>query len=107
MTRYLFQENSELIEENTKLKLELDTAHCQNRKLQDNLDMVSRQYNSLLRHHNEWLAEAKKGLDNYEFCIQDLEKENENLKKKMADCGFWKQDGTYKEDIQEIDLETL
>ena len=75
MTRYLFEENADLIEENKKLKLELE--------------MASKQYESLLKHHNEWLAEAKKGLDSYEYCIQDLEKENERLKQVLTDNGIW------------------
>lgn len=91
MTRYLFQENADLMEENKKLKEELD--------------MVCKQYNSLLKNHNEWLAEAKKGLDAYEYCLIDLEKENAKLKQKLTDCGFWKQDGTYEEDLQIVDFE--
>lgn len=48
-----------------------------------------------------------KGLDSYEFCLQELEQENEKLKKTLVACGFWKQDGSYEEDVQEVDLETL
>lgn len=69
MTRYLFQENADLMDENKKLK--------------EDFERVCKQYESLLTHHNEWLAEAKKGLDAYECCLIELEKENAKLKEEL------------------------
>lgn len=117
MTRYLFQENADLMEENAELKRQLDgarglvtvgnkqftqalekinelekqleQAHYDNKELEDKLDMVCKQYNSLLKHHNDILKSAKEGLDSYEFCLQDLEKENERLKQELSDNGIW------------------
>ena len=85
LMNYKEDEKEILFEQNEKLKAELDTAHCQNKRLQDKLEMVSKQYNSLLKYHNEWLAEAKRGLNSYENCIQSLEKENERLKQILTD----------------------
>lgn len=73
--------NKFLFEENEKLKTD-------NKKLQENLDIISKQYTNLLKHHNEWLAETKKNIDNYECCIQDLEKENDQLKHFLIDKTF-------------------
>lgn len=53
VTRYLFEENADLIEENKQLKQQLE--------------MVCKQYNSLLNHHNECLKAFKKDIKNNEI----------------------------------------
>lgn len=50
MTRYLFAKRTDLIEENRQLKQQLD--------------MVCKQYNSLLNHHNECLKAFKEDIKN-------------------------------------------
>lgn len=91
MTRYLFQENADLIEENQKLK--------------ESLLMAKKQYDTLVTKYHEVLKLAKKNADSFEYCLRDLEEENEKLKQQLTDCGFWKQDGTYEEDLQVVDFE--
>ena len=53
MTRYLFEENADLIEENKQLKQQLE--------------MVCKQYNNLLNHHNECLKAFKNDIQNNEI----------------------------------------
>ena len=49
------------------------------------LMLASNQYNSLLKQYNEVLSLAKRNADSNEYCIQELEKENEQLKKQIKD----------------------
>ena len=93
MTRYLFEENADLMEENKRLK--------------ESLDLAIKQHEVLVKKYHEVLKLAKESADSNEFCLQELEKENEKLKKTLVDCGFWRQDGTYEEDMQEVELDTL
>lgn len=69
-------DNKEFIDTMNKLQQEYD-------KIQSDFCMVCKQYNSLLKHHNEWLSETKKGMDAYEYCLQELEKENAELREKL------------------------
>ena len=68
------------IDEINKLEQDLDEAHLQNKKLQDLLEVATKQYNSLLKKYNEVLQLAKENADSNEYVIQELEKENEKLR---------------------------
>ena len=46
------------------LEQQLIEAHLENKRLQDSLDMISKQYNNLLKHHNECLKAFKEEKEN-------------------------------------------
>lgn len=75
MTRYLFEENADLIEENKQLK--------------ESLDLAIKQYEALVNKYHEVLKLAKENADSNEFCLQELEKENEKLKQVLEENGIW------------------
>ena len=85
MTRYL-------VEEVDKLKKDLEQAHFDNKTLEDKYELLAKQYESLLKQYNEVLNLAKQNADANanEYVIQDLEKENENLKRILEDNGIFK-----------------
>lgn len=56
MTKYLF-------EENIKLKSDLDYAHCENKRLQDSLNMAVKQHEILVKKYHEVLKLAKENAD--------------------------------------------
>lgn len=68
------------IEEINNLENDLTQTRLENKKLQEILEITSKQYNSLLKKYNEVIKLAKENADSNEFCIQELEKENEQLK---------------------------
>lgn len=68
------------IDEINKLEQDLDEAHLKNKELQNLLEITTKQYNSLLKRYNEILQLAKENANANEYCIQELEKENEKLK---------------------------
>ena len=47
-------------------------------------EMIVKQYNSLLKQYNEVLRLAKENADSYEYCLRELEEENEKLKKEYV-----------------------
>lgn len=54
-------------------------------KLQQENELITKQYNSLLKKYNEVLRLAKENADSYEYCLRELEEENERLKKELGD----------------------
>jgi hypothetical protein len=53
-------------------------------KLQQENEIISKRYNSLLKKYNEVLGLAKQNADSNEYCIQDLEKKFEKLKELLT-----------------------
>ena len=53
-------------------------------KLQQENELITKQYNSLLKKYNEVLRLAKENADSYEYCLRELEEENERLKKELG-----------------------
>ena len=37
-----------------------------------------------------------------DFLLQEMEKKSAETRKRIADLGFWTEDGEYKEDLQEV-----
>ena len=53
-------------------------------KLQQENELITKQYNSLLKQYNEVLGLAKKNADSNEYCIQTLEQKFEKLKELLT-----------------------
>lgn len=78
-----------LVEENAKLKSDLEQAHFQYKELEDKYNLAAKQYDSLLKKCNEVLTLAKNNADINEVCLQELEKENERLKQILEENGIF------------------
>ena len=78
-----------LMDENTKLKSDLEQAHFEYKELEDKYNLASKQYDSLLKQYNNVLKLAKENADSNEYVIQDLEKENERLKQVLEENGIF------------------
>lgn len=78
-----------LVEENTKLKSDLEQAHFEYKELEDKYNLAAKQYGSLLKKYNEVLKLAKDNADSSEYCLQELEKENERLKQILEENGIF------------------
>lgn len=50
---------------------------------------------------------AKTNADSNEYCLQELEKENDSMKKILVDIGFWDVNGNYREDFQTVERSEL
>lgn len=53
-------------------------------QLKEENERITKQYNSLLKQYNEVLRLAKENADAYEYCLREVEEENERLKKELG-----------------------
>ena len=52
-------------------------------QLKEENERITKQYNSLLKQYHEVLRLAKENADSYEYCLREVEEENERLKKEL------------------------
>ena len=82
--------------ENCKLEHKYEDLVFENKALKDELDELKEKYLHVLEL-------AKTNADSNDYCLQELEKENDSMKKILVDIGFWDVNGNYREDFQKVE----